>query len=162
MGRSRDRKPEETGGPASVSSRQSARPGTRCPERLDPDEIDGAWHLLRSAARRLDRIAKDEDWPTPFAPARYLILVLLDRATAYGLSARRLARSLGVSPSTMAHHLDVLEGADLVRRVPWTIYDRRKVAVRLTETGRYALRCFTGDGRTSPRPRTGPGSSRDG
>ncbi|MGD8728299.1 MAG: MarR family transcriptional regulator [Gemmatimonadota bacterium] len=133
-----------------MHSRPGAAPGTRCREGIDPDEIDRAWHLLRSAARRLDRVAKDRGWPTPFAPARYLILVLLDQATAYGLSARRLARSLGVSPSTLAHHLDVLEAAELIRRAPWTIYDRRKVAVRLTETGRYALRCFTGGQRGSP------------
>ena len=112
-------------------------------ERIVPEEMERAWHLLRSAMRRLDRIAKEQGWPTPFAPARYLILVLLERATVYGLSARRLARSLGVSPSTLAHHLDVLEEAGLVRRAPWTIYDRRKVAVRLTETGRYALDCLT-------------------
>ena len=117
-------------------------------ERFDPEEIDGAWHVLRRAGRRLDRIAKEQGWPTPFAPARYLILVLLEQATAYGLSARRLARSLDVSPSTLAHHLDVLEGAGLVHRAPWTIYDRRKVAVRLTEMGRYALRCFTPGGGT--------------
>jgi DNA-binding MarR family transcriptional regulator len=113
-------------------------------ERIDPHELDSAWRLLRSVAWRLDRIAKQEGWPTPFAPVRYLILVLLERATAYGLSARRLARSLAMNPSTLAHHLDVLERAGLVYRAPWTIYDRRKVAVRLTEAGRHAVRCLTG------------------
>ena len=141
----RDRAAREAGASRGAPSRPSARPGARSREGMDPEEVDRAWHLLRSAARRLDRIANEEGWPTPFAPARYLTLVLLDRATGYGLSARRLARSLGVSPSTLAHHLDVLEGAGLVRRAPWTIYDRRKVAVRLTETGRYALRRFTSD-----------------
>jgi len=127
-----------------MPSPQSAPPiATHC-GRIDPEELGRAWRLLRSAAGRLDMIAKQHDWPTPFAPARYLILVLLERATAYGLSARRLARSLGLSPSTLAHHLDVLERAGLIRRAPWTIYDRRKVAVRLTETGRHAVRCFTG------------------
>lgn len=114
-------------------------------KRIDPEELDKAWHLLRTATRQLDRIARRHGFPTPFAPARYLILLQLERATAYGLSARRLARSLGLGPSTVAHHLDVLEGAGLVRRAPWTIYDRRKVAVRLTESGRHALRCFTSD-----------------
>lgn len=69
---------------------------------------------------------------------------MLHGATPYGLSPRRLARALELSPSTLAHHLEVLEGADLVRRVPWTIYDRRKVAVRLTDSGRYAVGRFTG------------------
>lgn len=127
-----------------MGSRPSPSPVAPSRVRIDPEELESAWRLLRTVAWRLDRVAKQEGWPTPFAPARYLILVLLQRATAYGLSPRRLARALGLSPSALAHHLDVLEGAGLVRRAPWTVYDRRKVAVRLTETGRYALRCLTG------------------
>jgi DNA-binding MarR family transcriptional regulator len=110
---------------------------------LDPAELEGAWRLLRSIARRLDRIAKQEGWPTPFAPARYLILVQLARATAYGLSVRRLVHALDVSASTLAHHLYALERAGLVHRAPWTVHDRRKVAVRLTDAGRQAVRRFT-------------------
>lgn len=128
-----------------MGSRPSPPPGALYREAIDPEEVVSAWRLLRSVACRLDRIAAQKGWPTPFAPTRYLILVLLERATAYGLSARRLARSLSLSPSTLAHHLDVLEGAGLIHRAPWTIYDRRKVAVRLTETGRHAIRCFTDD-----------------
>lgn len=109
------------------------------PGHLDVEELTAAWQLLRSAARRLDRIAEQEGWPTPFGPVRYLILSRLRGATAYGLSPRHLARWLAMSPSTLAHHLDVLEGAGLVRRAAWTLYDRRKVAVRLTEAGLYAL-----------------------
>lgn len=111
---------------------------------IDPEKLDGAWRLLSSAKRRLDRIAKQEGWPTPFAPVRYLVLVQLASATVYGLSPRQLAHLLGVSPSTLAHHLDGLERAGLVHRVPWTVYDRRKVAVRLTHTGHHAVRRFTG------------------
>jgi DNA-binding MarR family transcriptional regulator len=112
-------------------------------EGIDPEELASAWGLLRSVASRLDRIAKQEGWPTPFAPVRYLILVQLERATAYGFSARRLARSLATRPSTLAHHLDVLERAGLVHRAPGTLYDRRKVVVRLTDTGRHAVRRLT-------------------
>ena len=79
-----------------------------------------------------------------FAPARYLILADLDRATPFGLSPRRIARALDVTPSTLAHHLDVLERAGLLHRAAWTLYDRRKVAVRLTVTGRYAVWRLTG------------------
>lgn len=109
-------------------------------EPIDWHELDRAWRLLRSAGERFDWIAAEEGWPTPFGPIRYLILARLSEATAYGLSARRLVRALSVSRSTMAYHLDALEGAGLVHRVPWTVYDRRKVAVRLTEAGRYAVR----------------------
>ena len=119
-------------------------PEALCCEGIDPEEVERARRLLRSVAWRLDRIATQEGWPVPFDPARYLILASLERATAYGLSPRRLAHELALSPSTVAHHLHVLERAGLVHRVPWTIHDRRKVAVRLTATGRHAVRCFTG------------------
>jgi DNA-binding MarR family transcriptional regulator len=111
-------------------------------ERIDPEELASAWGLLRSVALRLDRIAKLEGWPTPFAPARYLILVQLERATAYGLTVGMLARSLTLRPSTLAHHLDVLERAGLVHRTPSTLHDRRKVVVRLTAAGRHAVQHF--------------------
>lgn len=111
---------------------------------IDLEELASAWRLLRGVALRLDRIAKQHGWPTPFTPSRYLILALLEHATGYGLSPRRLARALALNPSTVAHHLDVLERAGLVQRAPWTIYDRRKVAVRLTATGHHAAQCFTG------------------
>jgi DNA-binding MarR family transcriptional regulator len=104
------------------------------------DELHRAWLLLRAAARRFDRIAREESWPTPFAPIRYLILAELDRATDHGLSARRLSRSLSVPPPTLAHHLDVLERGGFCTRVPWGVHDGRKVAVRLTDEGRYAVR----------------------
>ena len=110
---------------------------------IDPEKLEDAWRLLVSAARRLDRIAQQEGWPTPFAPARYLVLVRLDGAPSYGLSPGQLARDLGMSPSTLAHHLGSLEHARLVHREPGTLYDRRKVAVRLTDKGRYAVRRLT-------------------
>jgi hypothetical protein len=53
-----------------MGSRPSASRVTLHCERIDREVIDRAWHLLRSAARRLDRIAKEQGWPTPFAPAR--------------------------------------------------------------------------------------------
>jgi hypothetical protein len=51
----------------------------------------------------------------------------------------RIARSLGLRPPTVSYHLDALEGAGRVQRTPWTVHDRRKVAVRLTEGGRFAV-----------------------
>jgi DNA-binding MarR family transcriptional regulator len=114
-------------------------------ERIDPEELESAWLLLRSITPRLDRIAKQHGWPTPFAPPRYLILVALEHASVFGLTPRRLSRALALSPSTVAHHLDAMERAGLVHRAPRGIYDRRKVSVLLTAAGRYALLCFNGD-----------------
>jgi DNA-binding MarR family transcriptional regulator len=107
---------------------------------LSGAELEHAWLVLRAAARRFDGIAREEGWPTPFAPVRYLILAELLHATPHGFSARRLARSLSMPPSTLAHHLDALEAAGLASRAPWDVHDRRKVAVRLTDEGRYAVR----------------------
>ncbi len=104
------------------------------------EEVRRAWLVLRRAARLFDDIAREEGWSTPFSPARYLILAELQQATTYGFSARRLARSLSMVPSTLAHHLDVLEEMGLVTRAKWKIHDGRKVAVRLTGEGRYAVR----------------------
>lgn len=122
----------------------SSRIALHC-ERIDPEELESAWLLLRSVTPRLDRIAKHHGWPTPFAPPRYLILAALERTTTFGLTPRRLSRALALSPATVAHHLDVMERAGLVHRARRGIYDRRKVSVRLTAAGRYALQCFTGD-----------------
>jgi DNA-binding MarR family transcriptional regulator len=104
------------------------------------DELERASRLLRHAAERFDRIAREEGWPAPFSLPRVLILCRLEEATAYGLSARRLAWRLAIAPSTLCYHLDALEAVGLVQRAPWTIHDRRKVAVRLTASGRYAAR----------------------
>jgi DNA-binding MarR family transcriptional regulator len=114
----------------------------------DTLELERAWHVLRTASARFDRIAGQEGWPLPFPPVRVLILARLEKATAYGLSARRLAGQFGVAPSTLAYHLDALESAGLIVRAPWTVHDRRKVAVRLTSAGRYAAQRLA----TRPQP----------
>lgn len=106
---------------------------------IDPDELDRAWRLLRSAADHFELVARAEGWSTALSPLRYLVLAKIDAATSYGLSARRLAHALSVRPSTLAYHLDGLEGTGLVRRAPWTVHDHRKVAIRLTDEGRHAL-----------------------
>ncbi|MEQ1858288.1 MAG: MarR family transcriptional regulator, partial [Longimicrobiales bacterium] len=75
----------------------------------------------------------------PLSPVRWLVLAQLQHATPFGFSARRLARGLRVSPSTLAYHLDALERAGFIVRTPCTVHDGRKVWVRLTDVGRYAL-----------------------
>jgi DNA-binding MarR family transcriptional regulator len=114
--------------------------GWVCLSDLSAEEIHRAWLVLRAAARQFDHVARAEGWPTPFSPIRYLILAELGSATGYGFSARRLARALSTAPSSLAHHLDALEEARFIVRVPWEIHDHRKVAVRLTAEGRYAVR----------------------
>jgi DNA-binding MarR family transcriptional regulator len=120
--------------------------------RVDPGELSRAWHVLRGAAERLDQIAVEEGWSVPFSPIRYLILAKLHDATTFGLSPRRLARLLAVRPSTLAHHLDVLERAEMICRSPRRMADMRKVAVRLTERGRYALARLSAATRTPASP----------
>ncbi len=78
--------------------------------------LDEAHRLLRLAADRLDRTAAVEGWPVPFSPVRYLVLHHLSRATAFGLTPVRIGRILSRKPSSLAHHIDVLEEAGLVGR----------------------------------------------
>lgn len=117
--------------------------------------LNRAHRLLRITARRIDLVAGEEGWPTPFSPVRLLVLHHLREATAFGLSPRRLSRILALEPSSVAHHLDVLEAAQLVDRTRRGLYDRRKIFVRLTAEGRYALRRIE---RFLERRRMGPGS----
>lgn len=102
-------------------------------------DLDRAHHLLRRAARTADRVAAEEGWPAPLSPARFLILAHLRAASAFGLRPRRLARLLEMSPSSTAHHLDVLERSELVRRERRSLHDGRRVMVRLTERGTFAF-----------------------
>lgn len=107
---------------------------------MDPpwEGLARAHRLLRRAAAVLARASAHEA-PPPFSPVRCLLLAHLESATAFGLTPGRLARLLEMSPSSLAHHLDVLEGAELIMRSPRGLHDRRKVSVRLTDRGRGAL-----------------------
>lgn len=102
-------------------------------------ELDRAHRLLRRAARCLDRTAAEEGWAVPFSPVRFLVLGHLRGASAFGFRPRRLARLLEMKPSSLAHHLDVLEDVELIVRRRQGAYDGRRVAVRLTERGLFAF-----------------------
>lgn len=118
-----------------------ARPSeTETGTRASWRRIDDAHRLLRETGWALDRIAAEEGWPVPFSPVRYLVLAHLADVTVFGLIPRRIARLLAIRPSTLSHHLDVLEAAELVERRPLDLHDQRRVAVRLTGSGRYAVR----------------------
>lgn len=116
-------------------TRTGTEPETRTSwRRLDPHR------LLRETGRALDRIAAEEGWPVPFSPVRFLVLAHLTDVPPLGLIPRRIARLLTLPPSSLAHHLDVLEAAELIERTPLDFGDQRRVAVRLTPSGRYAVR----------------------
>lgn len=101
-------------------------------------EVDGANRLLRVVSDALDFVAEPEGWPVPFSPVRFLVLAHLQHATAFGLTPRRLAWLLRMPASSLAHHLDVLEEAEMIDRRPRDLHDGRAVTVRLTPPGKAA------------------------
>lgn len=120
---------------------RSAEPGPGSDPEAAWLEVNRAQSLLRRAAVVLDRVATEEEagWPVPFSPVRYLVLAHARRRPRFGIRPRRLARILELGVSSLAHHLDVLEQAELITRAPLEVYDGRNVAVRLTERGLYAF-----------------------
>lgn len=114
--------------------------GPRSPEPGAPwRALARAHRLLRWARAELDPVAVEEGWPALRSVMRCLVLAHLAEATTFGLRPIRLARLLGTTPSSLAHHLDVLEREGLVARRPRP-HDRKAVGVRLTEDGQYAVR----------------------
>lgn len=97
--------------------------------------VDDANRLLRDVSKAFDFVAKSEGWSTRFTPVRFLVLAHLHHATAFGLTPKRLAWLLRVPPSSLAHHLNVLEDAGMVERRPRNLHDGRAVTVRLTLPG---------------------------
>lgn len=132
--------------PSETAFETDIEPETRTetePESEAPEpwrRLDDAHRLLRETGRALDRIAAEEGWPVPFSPVRYLVLAHLADVPPLGLIPRRIARLLTLPPSSLAHHLDVLEAAELIERTPLDLGDQRRAAVRLTPSGRYAVR----------------------
>lgn len=102
-------------------------------------EMARAHRLLRRAGAALDGPASVEGWPVPFSTIRCLVLAQAGTASPYGIRPSLLARNLVASPSTLAHHLDVLEEAGLIDRRRPGVHDGRKVRVTLTDRGAYAL-----------------------
>jgi len=105
----------------------------------DPGRVtDQAHRVMRLTAETIDPIARNEGWPVPFSPVRFLVLDHLKRGSAFGHTPSRLAQLLHMKPPSLAHHLDVLEKAGLIRKRPRRLWDRRKISVQLTEEGTYA------------------------
>lgn len=133
-------RPSETETELETDIEPETRTGTEPETRASWRRLDDAHRLLRETARALDRIAAEEGWPVPFSPVRFLVLAHLADVPPLGLIPRRIARLLTLPPSSLAHHLDVLEAAELIERTPLGLGDQRRVAVRLTPSGRYAVR----------------------
>ena len=110
---------------------------------MEPDEV---WAGLTSAVQRLGRAGRalaragmSARWGTAATPLRCLVLAYVAGSRGFGVAPGTLARRLGVPPTTLAYHLDRLEGAGLVRRSYRGLRDLRKVTVRITPCGADAL-----------------------
>lgn len=121
-------------------------------------EVDRANHLLRLVSDALDFVAEPEGWPVPFSPVRFLVLAHLHHVTAFGLTPKRLAWLLRMPPSSLAHHLDVLERAEMIYRRPRDLHDGRAVTVRLTQPGTAAYLRLGAQTIPDAHPRILPGA----
>jgi DNA-binding MarR family transcriptional regulator len=101
-----------------------------------PTALDLA-NRLRPVLLQLNRQLRREVHPLGVTGGQVALLVQIKRGD--GIGVRELAAQEGISPAGMSGHVDRLERAGLVERVPDS-HDRRRVAVRLTEEGERVLR----------------------
>jgi DNA-binding MarR family transcriptional regulator len=92
---------------------------------------------LRPALLRLNRELRRESASLGVTGGQATLLHLISRSP--GVGVRSLAATEGISAAGMSGHVDRLEAAGLVRRVPST-NDRRRVGLELTEEGVRMLR----------------------
>jgi DNA-binding MarR family transcriptional regulator len=92
---------------------------------------------LRPALLRLNRELRRETASLGVTGGQATLLYLISRSPGAGV--RELAAREGMSAAGMSGHVDRLEAAGLVRRVPSTD-DRRRVGLELTEGGVRMLR----------------------
>ena len=92
---------------------------------------------LRPALLRLNRELRRETASLGVTGGQAALLYLISRSP--GLGVRSLAALEGMSAAGMSGHVDRLEAAGLVRRVPSTD-DRRRVGLELTDEGVRMLR----------------------
>ena len=121
---------------ATYGKLQGAWPLARLPEAAPEvwEAVEAAHRILGDVARALTKGRVREN-----SVVRCLVLVHIGRRTGLGVSPTRLARVLDMSKTTLAYHLDRLEGAGLVWRESRDYPDSRKVAVRLTRAGAEAV-----------------------
>ena len=108
----------------------------RYPE-LDPSALKTCVILLRTGSDLLTAfetiLGKHGLSQGPF-----LTLIVLNRTPNKAINPSTLAEKVGVKRATMTGLLDGLEEKELVKRLAHP-EDRRKVSIRLTETGRQVL-----------------------
>src|SRR3954449_6313152 len=92
---------------------------------------------LRPALLRLNRELRREGAALGISGGQATLLHLISRSPGAGV--RELAAREGMSPAGMSGHVDRLEAAGLVRRVPST-HDRRRVGLEVSAEGVRMLR----------------------
>jgi DNA-binding MarR family transcriptional regulator len=93
---------------------------------------------LRPVLLQINRQLRREVHPLGVTGGQVSLLVAIKRAA--GIGVRELAGREGVSPAAMCRHVDRLEEAGLVKRMPSSGGDRRRVGIELTSEAERVLR----------------------
>ena len=93
---------------------------------------------LRPVLLQINRHLRREVHPLGVTGGQVALLVAIRRAP--GIGVRELAAREGVSPAAMCRHVDRLEEARLVKRIPGSGGDRRRVGIELTPEAERVLR----------------------
>lgn len=93
---------------------------------------------LRPVLLQVNRHLRREVHPLGVTGGQVSLLVAIRRTP--GVGVRELAAREGVSPAAMCRHVDRLEEAGLVRRLPGSGGDRRRVGLELTAEAERVLR----------------------
>ena len=93
---------------------------------------------LRPVLLQIARQLRREVHPLGVTGGQVSLLASIRQESGIGL--RQLAAREGVSPAAMCRHIDRLEAAGLVRRVPERDGDRRRVGLEVAAEGERVLR----------------------
>jgi len=93
---------------------------------------------LRPVLLQINRQLRREVHPLGVTGGQVSLLVAVQRSP--GVGVRELAAREGVSPAAMCRHVDRLQEAGLVERIPGTGGDRRRVGLELTADAERVLR----------------------
>ena len=93
---------------------------------------------LRPVLLQINRHLRREVHPLGVTGGQVSLLVAIRRSP--GVGVRELAAREGISPAAMCRHVDRLQEAGLVERIPGTGGDRRRVGLELTSEAERVLR----------------------